>query len=626
MQGDEKLQTIDQPVASTDTGKLAEDLAANHFLEDKVNRGSAESEEHEINDLVVSTGSALPGVFTKVEKSLASLGFFTPSSRRIKDQKSKRIDFTRDMEGKRVGVSAEIIPSAAFGLPITADQDKWLALQRIITDQLQADGKLANPIRFKSADLLRLLNDSTKSGTNYKDVSEWLDVMSSTSIFSSGAVYSAGKKTFSGKDRFHVFDRAISFGKEMDDGSVADANYVWLSKWQLENMNEKFVLPLDLEKYRGLKKHIAKALVPHLQIWLYASRKVGHFEKRYDELCELFALQQYSAPSQILRQMKASLDELTGSEYLEKWRIEKTADRKAYKIVFVPGAKFHRDRRKRLEPRIRGEPVIIAESDPNEPNLPEPGKLLNDDRVAVRKDADQISSGSGEVEKIVDALAVRGIMPSVATRLLEGADADRLMRVGDQIEHWDDLGKAKNVGAGLLHEFIKNDAPLPRGFEPKRIKTARLEAEESRLNQARAREILEQRHAEHCRQEVERFISALPAGELERLVSERRERITATSSYLVDRPEIAEQMARHEVRAELAKSVSLSSIEDFQVRELPAILKELTLDFSGLDGAPVQDTAGMETPLNALYNPSKNEITQGPGSSTSKEYVSPGAV
>src|SRR5260370_33977057 len=42
----------------------------------------------------------LPTSFTKVEKSLASLGFFTPSSRRLKDLKSKRMSFTREVDGQ----------------------------------------------------------------------------------------------------------------------------------------------------------------------------------------------------------------------------------------------------------------------------------------------------------------------------------------------------------------------------------------------------------------------------------------------------------------------------------------------------------------------------------------------
>src|SRR3954447_13232879 len=95
--------------------------------------------------------------FAKVEKSLITLGFFTPSSRRIKDQKVKRISFTRVIDGKRVEASAEFHPSAMLGLPITADQDKYLALHDIITTLLQQHGKITNPIRFTSAELLRLL-------------------------------------------------------------------------------------------------------------------------------------------------------------------------------------------------------------------------------------------------------------------------------------------------------------------------------------------------------------------------------------------------------------------------------------------------------------------------------------
>jgi hypothetical protein len=70
------------------------------------------------------------------------------------------------------------------------------------------------------------------------------------------------------KDRFRVFDRAVSFGEELSDGKIADKNYVWLSEWQLQSINSNHLLPIDLEAYRQLKNHIAKALVPLLQVWL----------------------------------------------------------------------------------------------------------------------------------------------------------------------------------------------------------------------------------------------------------------------------------------------------------------------------------------------------------------------
>src|SRR5260370_29931993 len=230
--------------------------------------------------------------FVKVEKNLASLGFFTPSSKRLRNAQEKSFTITTVADGKRMELKGTIIPSAKYGLPITADQDKWIALCKILTDIMRKEGRVTNPIAFTSAEILRLLHKHRHSGKNYREVEEWLDVLFSTTIFSEGVVYLANEKRRV-KDRFRVFERAVSFGKELPDGTVADKNYVWFSDWQLQNINSNHLLPLDLEAYRQLKNHITKALVPLLQVWLYATRDDGIFEKRYDELCQMLNIQQY---------------------------------------------------------------------------------------------------------------------------------------------------------------------------------------------------------------------------------------------------------------------------------------------------------------------------------------------
>ena len=75
-----------------------------------------------------------PQDFIHIEKNLAALGFFTPSSKRIKGSKKKTILFSKEINGKRVEVRANILPSAEYGLPVTADQDKYLALMKIISE------------------------------------------------------------------------------------------------------------------------------------------------------------------------------------------------------------------------------------------------------------------------------------------------------------------------------------------------------------------------------------------------------------------------------------------------------------------------------------------------------------
>ena len=60
--------------------------------------------------------------FIKIEKNLASLGFFTPSHKRISGVKQKVVALSREVNGRRLEARATILPSAQYGLPTTADQ------------------------------------------------------------------------------------------------------------------------------------------------------------------------------------------------------------------------------------------------------------------------------------------------------------------------------------------------------------------------------------------------------------------------------------------------------------------------------------------------------------------------
>jgi hypothetical protein len=128
----------------------------------------------------------------------------------------------------------------------------------------------------------------------------------------------------------------------LPEGRIADKNYIWLSEWQLENINCNYLLPIDFDAYRKLRNHIAKALVPLLQVWLYATRERGHFEKRYDDLCQILNVRQYPHVSRMVEKLEPSLGELVVHGYLSDWRIDQTSDRTGYKLVFYHGPKFIR--------------------------------------------------------------------------------------------------------------------------------------------------------------------------------------------------------------------------------------------------------------------------------------------
>ena len=167
----------------------------------------------EILSPVVKKIDGLPSpAFVQVEKNLASLGFFTPSTKKIKSAKKKTISINREVNGKRVELRAVILPSAEYGLPITADQDKYLALQKIIINHRRQHGRVTNPIGFTSAEMLRILGLRVRAGKNYDDIVDWAKRMTLTGICSEGVVYFAGKKLWA-TSTAHVFERFVSYGQ-----------------------------------------------------------------------------------------------------------------------------------------------------------------------------------------------------------------------------------------------------------------------------------------------------------------------------------------------------------------------------------------------------------------------------
>jgi hypothetical protein len=393
--------------------------------------------------------------FVKVEKNLASLGFFTPSSKRLKTPKAKTIQFTRYIEGKRVEAKVTIEPSVSFGLPVTADQDKLIAFLKIVEAMKQEMGTVSNPIGFTSADITHLLG-KTKGGRYYEDISEWLDVMVTTTVISEGAVYFAGRRKFA-KDRFHVFARAISFGDELPDGAIADRNYVWLSEWQLENINNNHLLPVDFETYKQLKNHIAKALVPTLQIWLYASREEGVFEKRYDEFCQFLNIKQYHYLSQVNQKLSPALDELVAHRYLSSWKVKSTTDQAGYKLVLHHGEKFYEDRRKRITGRTGPLRQAMAISTQGA----EQGSLRFPENLAPPL--------SAEEHELAARLTLEFQIATIRAQQLVTTKAES---VRDQLAAWIYRSVTTKNKAGWMIDAIEKEYPLPEAYLAERHKDA----------------------------------------------------------------------------------------------------------------------------------------------------------
>ena len=473
-----------------------------------------------------SKRSLEPKEFVKIEKNLNTLGFFTPAKHRGAKSKEKVVYFRRELNGKSIEAQATILPSAKYGLPTTADLDKYLAFHKLLEQMRNRLGEISNPVGFTSTQLLTVLGIKD-AGNNYQDIHEWLQRMTLTGINSKGIVYMARRKTWV-SDTFHVFERVVTMGSTLPDGTAADQNYVWLSDWQLENINSNYLLPIDLDTYRKLRNQIAKILVPLLQVWLYASRAEGRFEKRYPELCEILDIVSHKHLSLIRRQLEPSLSELTEHGYLASWAIQPTVDGREFKLVATHGDKFYRDQKIRSgvpAPQIEGAAVPLL-------------KQLTD----------------------------RGIHESQGNRLLRTLASDQ--PVQDQLEYgdfliWKSRATIKNAPGFYVYLLRQNILP-PDDFETSSRREKRKANSHKQAEAASRRIALEDEYHEYCREKVRGHLKTLGEDKVQTLLAEKMRAVRKQWGHLPTTT--IEELAQRQLESELRLQLQLLSVEQFAAR------------------------------------------------------------
>jgi hypothetical protein len=426
--------------------------------------------------------------FTKVDNNLTGIGFFTASSKRSR----KAIEKTTIMVDQGVKYRISILPSAKYGLPITQDQDYWLALMHLVEKRRRQEGKFTNPFVFATAEIIQILGQ-VDSGQNYKAVQEWLSVMAFTGI--EGGAYNVAQKRWS-IDRTHAVERIVSAGKKLPDETIADKNYVWFSQWQLDNINAGNLIAIEMSTYTQLENNISRTLVPHLQEWLFASQRDGRFEKKYEDVCQLLGVRIYQYHSDIERQFKPSLDELTTFGYLAKWAIDPMADREHYKLVLWHGPKYHRDRKARQESQGRIEPPGGDEA--QAARQPRQRRL----NLASPAEPERQTTAAAVIDpQIIAELAQRGIGETDARQILGSLPPDH--PVLDVLEYGDSLVSRKRSKIenppGFYISLLLRKVPVPASFLSSR-KAREIEA----ANQAKYQARMERQAAELAAEEEER--------------------------------------------------------------------------------------------------------------------------
>ena len=465
----------------------------------------------------------------RVEKSLQSLGFFASTTNH--EISRTIIQTIRRPDGQRIQAKAVIEGIPSLGLPTTADRDKYMAFLKIALDQRDSEGQLTNPVRFSGAEMIKILR-LRKGGFHYDEITDWCKRLVATTIMSESSIFLADRRQYV-SDTFHVFDRVLFVGEELSDGTRSEYYQVHLSHWQLSNLNQGYILPLDLTAYLELGRDIAKALFGHLSVWFYASRGQT-VEKKYQDLCQLLHIRAYPHISKARAVLEPSLTELTNIGYLSSWELTQTARGEDFKLTLTPGSRLL--------------------------SLPNFASIANPETRAALE---------ATLPAWVAELVKRGVVDRKARQLaLDVAESQPVM---DQIEYTDHLIHQDRKGrgnianpAGLYVWAIEQNLCVPEEFESSSRRSLREATDAAREQEQLRVEEVRQCYRDFCQEQIRTTLEREYRGpKLEAAITEQLRGLKREQSELFERlPETTRrEVAFGRLQAAVRERLKLPSLD-----------------------------------------------------------------
>ncbi len=336
--------------------------------------------------LTVKSSSLISKVpeYIKTEMFLEGSGYFTPSSKRIKNiTKKEKVVRIVNPDGSTAIKKGGVFANSEYGLPITSDFDYYRAFLKICSEDVAKKGYLDNYISVSTTKLLKYTGKS-KGSKEWKEIRNWFDRMGATYIKN---VYNSKKREYDTGRSHKVFDNIMWRGEKDRNGNIVQVNTVKLSDWFLENYNDHYVSVIDLKFHNRLRKPISKSLYPILERGWYASEN-NPFKKNYRSLCSEFLLKENKHLSKIKQQFDPAHKELQKEKFLEKWEYKTAQIKSNYVIIYYPGEKFFQDQKARLKRKQTADQIAIGSktSSRYEP-LSEEQEYLVEDILKVCKDS-----------------------------------------------------------------------------------------------------------------------------------------------------------------------------------------------------------------------------------------------
>lgn len=268
------------------------------------------------------------------EVNLLVLPFFALNNREISKRAESTFQTEIIREGKKIEIAWYVSANTKFGYPGPLAK----RIHKAIEEKLhEIDLPICNPIQFSTYEMCKRLGEGV-GGRQYKRIKRALKSIKGASIESKGTFYHKGKKRYLEKI-FSLYDKIVFMGEELEDGKIAETNYLYLNELYLDSINAKYVKPLDFGYYQGLTSNVARRLYELLGVKFYYIVENGHpwIRYRYSTLCQLLPLRRQKYLSKAKQIMNPAHEELRDTNFLKDFFWDEIENEKDWLIYYFPG-------------------------------------------------------------------------------------------------------------------------------------------------------------------------------------------------------------------------------------------------------------------------------------------------
>ncbi|MEA1964283.1 MAG: replication initiator protein A, partial [Candidatus Aerophobetes bacterium] len=178
---------------------------------------------------------SLPKIINS-EVNLLVFPFFALSTKGLKKKLETEYRGVVKRGDQKIEILWNVSANPKHGYPCIFDRNIHKVIEQIMTEILRKNGKIENPLVLGSLyNLCKRMNIRKFGGMQYKKIKEALERIGATRIKSEGTFYQKGKKQWVSKS-FGLYDGVVFKGEQLEDGAIADTNFLYLSDIYLQSL------------------------------------------------------------------------------------------------------------------------------------------------------------------------------------------------------------------------------------------------------------------------------------------------------------------------------------------------------------------------------------------------------